>query len=165
MGPGAQLLFRVQPRRGEVISTWLLRLISCFSFTTMLRNTTVHMRGQSLQKRKNHCKHMSAVWLAVCLIAGFLFYFHMLVQNKTKNPNNPRFNPTPLILSRLGNDTSGWGTVGTLTAPDCLLWEQTEERQQGRLWDGDGWRRPHHRTGVSGHGNIDDKEIKIFFFF
>lgn len=43
----------------------------------------------------------------------------------------------------MGNDTSG--TVGPLTAPDCLLWEQTEERLQGSSWmvmDGDG-----HMTG------------------
>ena len=49
---------------------------------------------------------------------------------------------------------SGWelthqdeaaGTVGTVTAPDCLLWEETEERLRGgsrMVTDGDG-----HMTG------------------
>lgn len=47
----------------------------------------------------------------------------------------------------MGSDTSGWGTVGTLTAPDCLMWEQTWGETTRRLMDGDGWRRTHDRAG------------------
>lgn len=37
------------------------------------------------------------------------------------------------------------GTVGTLTAPDCLFWEQTTETTR-RIADGDGWRKTHDRA-------------------
>lgn len=47
----------------------------------------------------------------------------------------------------MGSDTSGWGTVGTLTAPDCLMWEQTWGETTRRLMDGDGRRRTHDRAG------------------
>lgn len=46
----------------------------------------------------------------------------------------------------MGSDTSGWGTVGTLTAPDCLMWEQTWGETTRRLMDGDGRRRTHDRA-------------------
>lgn len=109
MAPEAQLLFRVQARRGEVISTWLLHfspftgVISHFVFTPTLSEGWRSVNAQhekTIARRNVAVNKTSAAWRLVCLIAGFLFCFLSVTLQKDW------FNPMALILSGLGNEAA-----------------------------------------------------------
>lgn len=123
MRPGAQLLFWVQLSEDDVVSTWYQRfspiteVISFFAFTTMLRKAISHAHERRITDKLS-------LWTNANRKARCLFYCwisFLLPYNHQKKKINSHMG---FILSRLGNDTSGWGTGAARRTSRFILFKK-----------------------------------------